>query len=127
MSATVLTNVRLFASAVDLTGFSNKCELQAEVEEKDATTFGSGGWKEVKGGLASATSQAEGLWEAGDPSKVDDALWSQLGGVGPYTVCPDTADAGADLLSQRLRDAGALGVRCLSDVDQLRLRGGRRE
>jgi hypothetical protein len=95
MSSLILTNVRYFASGLDCTSTNNKAELSAEVEEKDGTTFASGGWKEPKGGLASSSIQAEGFWEAGDPSKVDDALWSQFGGVGPWTICPDTANVGS--------------------------------
>jgi hypothetical protein len=108
--STVLLNARLFALAVDLTGFSNKIELSAEVEEKDATTYGSGGWKEPKGGLAKASIQGEGLWEAGDPTKVDNAAWSQLGTSGPYTVCPDAATVGSlAYFTQALRCDYTLG------------------
>ncbi len=86
MARTVLTNVRCFAVGVDLTANSNKVEISAEVEDKETTNYASAGWKEVLGGLASAEISAEGQWEAGDPSKVDDASWSQLGGVGPWSV-----------------------------------------
>ncbi|HEY5833591.1 hypothetical protein [Streptomyces sp.] len=95
MPKQVLTDVRLFGVGADLSGNSNKVELQAEVEEKDGTNYRSGGWKEVMGGLASSTITAEGQWEAGDPSKVDDASWSQLGGTGPWTVSPTDAVMGA--------------------------------
>lgn len=93
MSKFVLLNVRLFAGGADLTGASNKVEVTAEVEEKDATNYASGGFKEVLGGIASSGITAEGLWEAGDASKVDDAVWAQLGGVGPWTVPPDSPSA----------------------------------
>lgn len=93
MGKTVLTNVRCFAVAVDLTGNSNKIELTSEVEEKDSTNYGSEGWKEVMGGLASAEISGEGQWEAGDPSKVDDGSWSQLGGVGPWSISANNSAA----------------------------------
>ncbi len=95
MTKQVLLDVRLFAVGADLTGASNKAELTAEVEEKDVTNYGSGGWKEVLGGIASSAIQAEGQWEAGDPGLVDDASWSQLGGTGPWTICPTVATVGA--------------------------------
>ncbi|MFB7866997.1 hypothetical protein [Streptomyces sp. NPDC056069] len=91
MAKFVLTNVRLFAVGADLTSASNKVELSAEHEDKDVTNYASGGWNERLAGIGSAEISGEGLWEAGDPSLVDDASWSQLGGVGPWTVCP--ADA----------------------------------
>lgn len=86
MGKTILTNVRCFGPGVDLTSQSNKVELSSEVEDKDSTNYASGGWKEVLGGLGSAELSAEGQWEAGDPTKVDDASWAQLGGVGPWSV-----------------------------------------
>ncbi|MFE1543609.1 hypothetical protein ACFW61_24455 [Streptomyces microflavus] len=95
MGKFVLLNARLFAPGADLTGASNKIELTSEIEDKDTTNYYSQGWKEIIGGLGSAEISAEGQWEAGDPSKVDDASWSTLGGVGPYTVCPDTSTVGA--------------------------------
>lgn len=93
MARFVLLNVRAFGVGADFTGASNKVEVSSEVEEKDATNYLSQGWKEVLGGLASSTIQAEGQWEAGDPSRVDDASWAQLGGTGPWTVLPASPSA----------------------------------
>jgi hypothetical protein len=90
----VLTNVRLFTGGADLTGNSNKVEIQAEVEDKDATNYGSGGWKELLGGLAAAQITGEGQWEAGDASKVDDNAFADLGGIGPWSVGPLGANVG---------------------------------
>lgn len=94
MGRFILTDVRLFAVGADLTGHSNKVELSAEFEEKDTTNYRSQGWKEVMAGLGSAELSGEGQWEAGDPGKVDDSSWADLGGVGPYTVGPDGAAVG---------------------------------
>lgn len=97
MSKTVLTNVRLFAVGVDLTANSNKVELSSEVEAKESTNYASQGYKEVMGGIASAEISGEGQWEALDPTKVDDATWSQLGGVGPWSVSANNGAAVSDL------------------------------
>lgn len=97
MAKTILTNVRTFAVGVDLTGNSNKIELSAEVESKNSTNYASNGWGEVLGGLASAEVSGEGQWEAGDPSKVDDASWSQLGGTGPWSISANNAATVGDL------------------------------
>lgn len=97
MSKTILTNVRCFGPAVDLTSQSNKIELSSEVEDKESTNYGSQGWKEVMGGLGSAELSAEGQWEAGDLTKVDDASWAQLGGVGPWSVSANNAANVGDL------------------------------
>ena len=95
MSKFVLTNVRLFTGGADLTGASNKVEITTKVEEKETTNYGSGGYKELLGGLASAEVQSEGQWEAGDPGKVDDAAWAQLASVGGWSVGPDGAAVGS--------------------------------
>lgn len=97
MPKSVLLNVRCFAVAVDLTGVSNKIELSSEVDAKEATNYGSSGYKEVVGGIAKAEISGEGQWEAGDPSKVDDASWSQLGGVGPWSISANNSAAVGDL------------------------------
>ncbi|HCA86375.1 MAG TPA: hypothetical protein DEQ61_13245 [Streptomyces sp.] len=94
MSKFVLTNVRLFTGGADLTGASSKIEISSEIEDKDVTNYASNGWAEVLGGLASAEFSGEGQWEAGDPGLVDDVSWSELGGVGPWTIGPDGAAVG---------------------------------
>lgn len=95
MAKQILTNVRPFVVGVDLTAASNKFEITSEVEEKDVTTFASEGWKEFVGGLGMAQVSAEGFWEAGDATMVDDAAWANLGGVGPWSICPSGADVGS--------------------------------
>nr|WP_239135287.1 hypothetical protein [Streptomyces sp. SID12488] len=80
-----------------MTGVSNKIELSSEVEVKATTNYGSSGYKEVVGGLASAEISGEGQWEAGDVTKVDNAAWAQLGGVGPWSVSANNGAAVGDL------------------------------
>lgn len=110
MSKSVLLDCRLFAVGADLSGHSNKIELSSEVEDKDATNYRSDGWKEVLGGLGSAELSGEGQWEAGDASKVDDASWSQLGGVGPWSVGPaDSAVGDLAYFMKALRSDYKLG------------------
>ncbi|MEU7399737.1 hypothetical protein [Streptomyces sp. NPDC044948] len=93
MGKSVLTNVRCFAVGLDLTSASNKIELTTGVEEKPTTNYGSEGWGEVVGGLASAEIAGEGQWEAGDETLVDDATWDQLGGVGPWSISANNSSA----------------------------------
>ncbi|MET7514071.1 hypothetical protein ABZS88_11425 [Streptomyces sp. NPDC005480] len=95
MTKFVLTDVRLFTAGADLTGASNKVEVSAETEDKETTNYASQGWKEVIGGLSSAEIAGEGQWEAGDPGKVDDAAWAQLGGTGPWSIGPAGAAVGS--------------------------------
>lgn len=92
MAIAVLKNVRIFAGAVDITGRTNKVELSAEVEEKDATTFAdvdANGdvWKAVRGGIDTGKLSASGLHDP-DVGSVDALAWSQLGTASAWTICP---------------------------------------
>lgn len=95
MGKQILTDCRIFTGGADLSAMSNQAEVQAEVEEKDGTTFTSLGWTELLAGLGSGEINASGFWEAGDASKVDDATWAGLGGLTAWTVCPTVANVGA--------------------------------
>jgi hypothetical protein len=93
----VLTDVRLYYAAADLTGFSNKVELSAKAESLDRTTFTSDGWNERIGGLFSGALAADVFWQAGDLSMPDDSFWANLGvATVPVTAVP-TGGAVADL------------------------------
>jgi hypothetical protein len=95
----VLKKVRHFAAGTDLTGASNKIELDDEFEVKDATTWGSEGAKEVLGGLESCSISDSGFWYAGDLTQVDDAMWAARGGpIIPWTAgAPNTNAAVGDV------------------------------
>jgi len=89
MSKTVLVDARLFVGGVDLSGQSNKIEFTTEHEEREVTNWRSGGAKEVIAGLEQVDLTAEGYWEAGDPGKVDDAVWANRRVVEPWTIAAD--------------------------------------
>ncbi len=87
MTKMVLTNVRLFAGACDLTNFTNKVEIDADVEAQKVTNYGSQAWDEFLGGLASCEIMAAGFAESGaDITFVDPALFAGLGAVGPWSM-----------------------------------------
>lgn len=95
MGRFVLLNARMFVGGADLTGYNNKIELDSTVEEKEATAFAPSGdvWKEVLGGIRSASLQASGQTAADDTvlGLPDDTNWGNLGAVVGHTVCPATA------------------------------------
>jgi hypothetical protein len=97
MSKILLQNCRPFLGAADLTGASNSCELSVEVEEKETTVFAPTGavWKEFLGGIKGVSWSAEGLWEAGAGSFVDDYSFTDLGQTRALTLAPETAAVGA--------------------------------
>lgn len=93
MSKFVLLNTRIYAGAVDLTSNSNKVQLTEDREDKESTSFGSLGWKEVLAGLAESAVTAEGQWEATDATKVDDDQFANIGTVGGWTIIPAAASS----------------------------------
>ena len=60
-AAQVLTNARILMGEYDATGQVNTVSLDYGVQPIDATTFGSGGTKEAKGGLKLVTFRAGGF------------------------------------------------------------------
>lgn len=92
MAVLVLTDTRLFLAGYDLSGRTNQVALEASAEEKDATTFGSGGWRERKGGLRSVQLAANGLLSiaTGD---VEETLFAAVEvATTALTVAPTAAD-----------------------------------
>lgn len=116
MAKFTLQNVRLFTGGADLTGVNNKVELGAEVADEDATAFTPSGpaWSEVIAGLRSTEVTAEGQWEANDPSKVDNATFAGMGGLGAWTLCPAGANVGdvawlTNMLRTKYEFGGSVG------------------
>jgi hypothetical protein len=99
MGKMVLTNVRAFAGAVDLTGVSNKAEITPTIATVDVTNYGGVGWRELLGGLAETDIMVGGFEESGAVAPAgtfeDPELFAQLGAVGPWSFCPAGAADGA--------------------------------
>lgn len=111
MGKQVLLDVRLFAGGVDLSGNSNKVEIEDSMEVKNATNFRSGGARQVLAGLEEVAITAEGQWEAGDPTagahKPDDQFWASRRVVEPISAAAagdsDLSGGGAMYLTQAVR------------------------
>jgi hypothetical protein len=93
MAKAILTNMRIFAGATDLTGAANNVDLEATAEALDVTTFGSVDangvlWKEMLPSIEGANVTVGGFWEAGSASFVDDDQWANFGGIGPWSIGP---------------------------------------
>jgi hypothetical protein len=89
MATLVLTDVTTWVNGYDMTTDLNKMTLRAEVDDKDATTFGSGGWRKHQGGLKDVSAEYGGLYQAGD-DLIDDQAFSNLGVSDQImTVSPD--------------------------------------
>jgi len=81
----VLTAAYLAINAVDLSAYTSKVEITAEVEEKDVTTFASLGWKALLGGLKSGSVSATFKNDITD-NLLDEISWALLGSVTTFEV-----------------------------------------
>jgi len=88
MAVVALTDATTYVHGYDMTGDTNDVRLVTDVVELDKTNFGSGGWKEVIGGLRSAVFTSAGFWQAGATS-IDVESFPDLGTVDRvHTVAP---------------------------------------
>lgn len=85
MAKQVLLASYALIGATDLSTYCSKIELQVEVEEKDATTFGSAGWHENLGGIKSA-SLALTFKQDVAVSAIDSIVWPWLGTLQTFEV-----------------------------------------
>lgn len=98
MANQVLMDVDVYQGGADLSGQTNKVQLQAMVAALTATTFGSGGAVERKGGLRSAKIMVAGFWDAGTAGLPDDRAFGDLGVTGtPMTLIPTLGGTAGDL------------------------------
>lgn len=94
MPKMVLLNAFVSLNSTNLSTNANKIELTWDAEEKDVTTYGSGGAKEVLGGLKSGTLAIEFKQDFA-ASALDSIMWPLLGTVVPFEVRSDQAVVGA--------------------------------
>lgn len=69
----------------DLSTYAAKIELTVDVEDKEVTTYGSAGWKEVLGGLKSG-SLALTFKQDVAAAALDSIMWALLGTVVTFEV-----------------------------------------
>lgn len=69
----------------DLSSYAAKIELTVDVEDKEVTTYGSSGWKEVLGGLKSG-SLALTFKQDVAAAALDSIMWALLGTVVTFEV-----------------------------------------
>ncbi|MEV6571870.1 phage tail tube protein [Streptomyces sp. NPDC051577] len=81
-------------NGTDVSAHTRKAELAMEVEDKDVTTYGSLGWKEVRGGLKSGEIGAEFLQDVA-AGAIDSIMWPLFGTVVPFEARADQAAVSA--------------------------------
>ncbi|MFJ8743420.1 hypothetical protein ACIRL2_29095 [Embleya sp. NPDC127516] len=93
MPKMVLLAAYVSINASDLSTYATKAEVAIEVEDKDVTTYGSLGWKEVLGGLKSGEIALEFKQDFA-ATKLDSIMWPLLGQVVSFEVRADQAAVG---------------------------------
>ncbi|RSD26348.1 phage tail tube protein [Amycolatopsis eburnea] len=85
MAKMVLLASFVTLNASDLSSYCSSIEATAEVDEQDVTTFGSGGWKEVLGGLKSGSIKLKFKQDFA-AAALDAIMWALLGTVVTFEV-----------------------------------------
>lgn len=120
----VLLASYLALNGADRSSWTSKAELVVEVEDKDVTTFGSGGWKEYRGGLKSGTLS---ITFKNDilTGQLDELMWALLGTVVTFEVRLSNAVVGVSnpkytgnvLIKKWTPIAGTVGDVAETDVE----------
>ncbi|MGI8313336.1 hypothetical protein [Saccharopolyspora hattusasensis] len=124
MAKLVLKNTFVKINGVDLSDWASSCELSLEVDDQDATTFGSGGWSEFLGGLKSGSLSITFKQDFA-AGAVDETLWPLFGTLVPFAVraTSDPASAtnpeyrGTVLVNGHSPVAGDVGAIAESEVE----------
>jgi hypothetical protein len=97
MAVFAMTSVGILVDSLAVTGFADELEMAAVVEELDVTTFGSGGWRTKKPGLASHTLAVRGFQDYATTGVDPTFPISVLGGQDTFTISPNGGSAVGDL------------------------------
>ena len=94
MAKMVLLAEFVSIGGTDISAYVTGGELAVQVETKDTTTYGSGGWKENLGGLKSGTLKI-GLQQDVAAAAIDSIMWPFLGTVQTFEVRASNGVVGA--------------------------------
>ena len=88
MAVYSMTNVGILVDALNAQGFASKLSLDAMADEVDFTTFGSGGWRTKKAGLASFKASVTGFQDYALTGVNPVYPITGLGGISTITISP---------------------------------------
>lgn len=109
MTVQALTDCFIHVAGYDFTTDSNQAQLNMEAAALDATTFGSGGWAEVAGGLKSTAFQLGGFWQSATDQAVDPQAFAALGASKVVTFGPDPDEGNVAYLFKAMGTSYQLG------------------
>lgn len=101
MAEFALTDATCWIGGYDFTGDLNQINLQASADELDATTFGSGGFRQRIAGLRTVQASLAGYWYSDSSAAPDPHVMPDLGTSDRVvTVAPDDAEGTVAYLFQ---------------------------
>jgi len=115
VSEFVMLDCTTYWAGYDMTTDLNKMGVKVDVEDKDATVFGRGGWKRRAGGLKDFTLDLSGFWQAGTGT-IDPEAFGALGVEDRVvTVSPTGAQGDVAYLGQ----VGEFGYELFGQIGDL--------
>jgi len=111
MAEFAYTDAFLHCAGYDFTTDINTVQATMDVAALDATTFNSGGWQEMAGGVKTAGLSYAGFWQAassGDQAP-DNQAFPMLGTSQVYTFGPDEVENGRCWMVQGMKSQYTLG------------------
>lgn len=126
MAVMALTDAFVYADGYDFTGDSNQLGLQCEADQLDATTFGSGGWREHVAGLKTSTLDVQGFWQSAETDAPDPQIFPNLGAGAVVTLGPVDTEGQPAFMLQALRSQYSL-LGAIGELAPFTLQGGCRD
>lgn len=110
MAEFALTDAFIHCAGYDFTVDTNNAVLAMDAAQLDATTFNSGGWQEVVGGLKTASLSYSGFWQAAaDGQAPDNQAFPMLSTSQVYTIGPVETENERCFMVQGMKSQYALG------------------
>lgn len=116
MSEFVLKDCTTWAAGYDMTTDLNKMTVKADVEDKESTTFGTGGWKSRVGGLRDFSLDLSGFWQSATSGAIDPEAWSAVGVADRVVSVSPTGVAGATCY---MGQAGELSYEVFGQIGEI--------
>lgn len=98
MAVFSMTSCEILADGFAITGFANQLAVDAQDDAQDFTTFGSGGWRTIKSGLAMATVTASGFTDTATTGIEPQYPVSGFGATQTISVAPTGGSAAGDIV-----------------------------
>lgn len=100
MTSLALVDATTWVGGHDFTTDLNQISLNVEVEDLDATTFGSGGYRTRKGGLKDVEAELNGFWDSAPDSQAFNGLTGVININRVATMSPTGAETATAYLFQ---------------------------